>query len=794
MVRYFLWILLCLFSLSGVGQKANYKQAERFLNLESLVGSTSVLPNVLKGTDKFWYKYETKDGIHYYFVDPKAGLNRELFNRKELAGEISRVTHKPVNYKDIKLSGFSLEEKGKVLQFTSEGVRFKYDLRTNALERVIPDTTKKNPKTPVKPAKTIKYDGKLSPDSNYTVYAKNHNLYLFSLKDSVETQLTTDGRTGYSYAPKTADSTKKVIPDITWFGDSRFFYAEREDKRKMEELYLVNTLGTGRPTLQKYKFAMPGDEHVQQDELHLFDISAKKEVKLDVEKWKDQKLFVYSVGRPAKRLYFTRKKRTCDEMELCRVIPETGEVKVLINEVCEPYFNDQLFKFHVLKDGEEILWWSERTGHGHWYRYDGEGNLKNAVTSGGWTSGKIVRIDTTGQTIYFEAYGQDKEGESPYYARLNKVRFDGKGGVKILTPEQATHKTNFLFGGKYFVDNYSRADLEPRSVIRNTDGKVVVELASPDLSRLYETGWRMPEPFSVKAADGSTDLFGYMWKPADFDSTKTYPIISYVYPGPQTEGVPLEFSVSTGFNNAALAQVGFIVVTFGHRGGSPLRDRWYHTYGYGNLRDYPLADDKYGIEQLADRYPFIDKSRVGIFGHSGGGFMSTAAICTYPDFYTAAVSSAGNHDNNIYNIWWGETHHGIKEARATKPVTKKKAKAPEDVKDSTKSTIENVKFEKPNIPTNIELAKNLKGHLLLVAGDADNNVHPANTFRMADALIKAGKNFDMLILPGQNHGYRGVSLDFFKRKIWFHFAKHLLGDYSTDQFTEIDEYMRLGSN
>ena len=276
MVRYFLWILPCLFALSGVGQKANYKQAERFLNLESLVGSTSVLPNVLKGTDKFWYKYETKDGIRYYFVDPKAGLNRELFNRKELAGEISRVTHKPVNYKDIKLSGFSLEEKGKVLQFTSEGVRFKYDLRTNALERVISDTTKKNPKTPVKPAKTIKYDGKLSPDSNYTVYAKNHNLYLFSLKDSVETQLTTDGRTGYSYAPKTADSTKKVIPDITWFGDSRFFYAEREDKRKMEELYLVNTLGTGRPTLQKYKFAMPGDEHVQQNELHVFDISTKK--------------------------------------------------------------------------------------------------------------------------------------------------------------------------------------------------------------------------------------------------------------------------------------------------------------------------------------------------------------------------------------------------------------------------------------------------------------------------------------------------------------------------------------
>ena len=300
----------------------------------------------------------------------------------------------------------------------------------------------------------------------------------------------------------------------------------------------------------------------------------------------------------------------------------------------------------------------------------------------------------------------------------------------------------------------------------------------------------------MKAADGITDLYGYMWKPADFDSTKRYPIISYVYPGPQTEAIPLEFSVSTGFNNAALAQVGFIVVTFGHRGGSPLRDRWYHTYGYGNLRDYPLADDKHGIEQLADRYSFIDGSKVGIFGHSGGGFMSTAAICTYPDFYTAAVSSAGNHDNNIYNIWWGETHHGIKEgkAKATDKKDAKVTKVPKISVDSMNSEMEDVKFEKPQIPTNIELAKNLKGHLLLVAGDADNNVHPANTFRMADALIKAGKNFDMIILPGQNHAYRGISLDFFKRKIWFHFAKHLLGDYSTEQFTEIDEYMRLKKN
>ena len=312
-----------------------------------------------------------------------------------------------------------------------------------------------------------------------------------------------------------------------------------------------------------------------------------------------------------------------------------------------------------------------------------------------------------------------------------------------------------------------------------------MELASPDLTRLYETGWKMPEPFTVKAADGHTDLYGFMWKPFDFDSTRRYPIISYVYPGPQTEAIPLEFSVTAAYN-VGLAQIGFVVVTFGHRGGSPMRDKWYHTFGYNNLRDYPLADDKCGIEQLADRFSFIDKSKVGIFGHSGGGFMSTAALCTYPDFYTAAVSSAGNHDNNIYNQWWGETHHGVREVKSFE---KKTVKDSITGKDTTVS-VEKIKFE-TKIPTNIELAKNLKGYLMLVTGDVDNNVHPANTLRMADALLKAGKNFDLVILPGQAHGFMGIQQAFYQRKMWFHFAKHLLGDYSSDQFREIDAYMRL---
>ncbi len=219
-----------------------------------------------------------------------------------------------------------------------------------------------------------------------------------------------------------------------------------------------------------------------------------------------------------------------------------------------------------------------------------------------------------------------------------------------------------------------------------------------------------------------------------------------------------------------LAQLGFIVVAMGHRGGSPMRGKFYHRYGYGKLRDYPLADDKYAIEQLADRYAYIDLSKVGIFGHSGGGFMSTAALCTYPDFYTAAVSSAGNHDNNIFNRGWSEIYHGVKE-------TAKKVKG----KDGQDSTVYTYSCK---VPTNMELAKRLKGHLLLVTGDMDKNVHPANTLRMVDALIKAKKNFEMIVLPGNGHGFGGKAEAFFERKLWYHFAKYLLGD---ERIVEDDE-------
>ncbi|WP_455510202.1 DPP IV N-terminal domain-containing protein, partial [Butyricimonas paravirosa] len=650
-----------------------------------------MVPNFLDESEKFWYNYGTGEGVRYYFVDPEAKVHRELFDREFMAGEISKYTRGPVDSKNLPMDGLAFKKDEKTIKFQVDTFHFEYNIYTRKLVKVA-----------VKPNMGFGYSrrysnlvGTFSPDSSYIVYAKNHNLFMLSVRDSVETRLTTDGEIKYSYAVYDTDTTtRRVGARIMWFADSKRFYVQRVDRRKVKKLYVVNNL-SARPQLREYDYMIPGDQEVEHEELYLVDTMNKKMIRVPVEKWKDQTLRIFTSSRKVKDLYFLRKKRTCDEIDFCRVNPETGEVKVLFNEVSKPYFNEDFFHLSLLNDGEDIIWWSERTGHGHFYHYDGEGNLKNAITSGDWTAGKVIKIDTVGRTIYFGAYGQEK-GQCPYYARANKAKIDGHGQVEMLTPEQATHVVFFSKSGRYFVDNYSRADMEPRSVLRDNHGKVVLELVSPDLTRLYEMGWRMPEPFTVKAADGITDLYGFMWKPFDFDSTRVYPIISHVYPGPFTESIPLEFTVNTEYN-AALAQVGFIVVTFGHRGGSPMRDKWYHTFGYNNLRDYPLADDKYGLEQLADRFSYIDKSKIGIFGHSGGGFMSTAALCTYPDFYTAAVSSAGNHDNNIYNRWWGETHHGVQEQKS---FVKKTVKDSVTGKDTVIS-VEEVRFE-TKIPTNME--------------------------------------------------------------------------------------------
>lgn len=787
MKKCFCCLLAWLWIFPAVGQKANFRQADRFMHNKTdlYLGSTEVTPYFNSDTDHFWYKYARTDTVRIYYVDPKRKVQTELFPEQWAMERMTELSGLKLASRSFRPVIAARDRRGATYDITYGGHNFVFDNEAGEITYAgqAPETRR---------GRRDRGLGVYSPDSTRLVYSENYDLYMENIPDSTVTRLTDDGERHYAYmgsdfmGVRFDEDPYRTPPPIIWLAGGRRFCVLREDVRKVGTLPLVDPYA-GRPAVKQSVYTMAGDEFLPRAEMWLFDTGTGAKQRVDIEKWTDQTVTIVQPdsGRQLPdKIFFTREKRTRDEIELCRVDAATGEVRVIIHEKGEPYLADEHFSVTVLNGGDDILWWSERTGRGHYYRYDSDGRLLNAVTGGDWTAGKIVRIDTVGRTIYFEGYGQE-EGGFPYYCRINKARFDGRGGVTVLTPEGATHKADrmmFSPSAKYFVDNYSRPDLAPVSILRDNNGKVVMGLNHADLGRLHEAGWRMPEQVRVMAADDSTELFGYMYKPFDFDPSRKYPVISYVYPGPQTEQVPLVFSMA-GQYNTALAQVGFIVVTIGHRGGSPMRDKAYHSYGYGNIRDYALADDKYALEQLAARYPFIDIGRVGIFGHSGGGMMAAAAMFTYPDFYKAGVAASGNHDNNIYFRQFVELYHGVEERAVDE---KQRVRDPETGRDTT-VVVQKTKFV-TDIPTTVQLAANLRGHLMIVTGDMDNNVHPAHSHRLAAALVRAGKNFDFVILPGERHAYTGANRDFFERKVWFHFAKHLLGDYSAETFYNINGY------
>lgn len=654
-----------------------------------------------------------------------------------------------------------------------------------------------------------------APDRKHYVFAQKHNLYLSEEgKEKEAVQITKDGIEDYSFGGGNDD--RKARPFINWSPDSKAFYVTRADSRNVKELYLVHSLSEPRPTLEKYKYAMPGEEAVRKTELSVFHLPTKKLTPVK-SKWKDESFTNLAWGKTCDELRFIRRDRLIRHIELCSYNPTTNQCNCLIVEGFENA-NIEFQPPRYLPETDELIWWSERSGWGHYYLCDRQGKLKNAITSGPFRASRIVSVDEKNRLLYFQGNAREPN-ENIYYPHLYCVHLDGTG-LTLMDPGHAFHNSTLSTSRQFVVDNCSRVDMAPVSVLRDATGRQIMELEKADLSRLSEVGWKMPETFVVKASDGVTDLYGNMWKPFDFDPKKKYPIIAHVYPGPQQEGVSYTFSPVSP--NQQLAQLGFVVVQVGHRGGSPGRSKAYASFGYNNLRDYGLADKKSAIEQLAARHSYIDLDRVGIYGHSGGGFMSAAALLQKPynEFFKVAVASAGNHDNNVYNNTWSERYHGLKEVvikkddkakeadktasaqnatnqdaddedaqqkddkkveekkqEAAKQAVKTTEKKEQEKKDQEKKEVkkevkDETKFE-IKVPTNAELAANLKGHLLLVHGEVDNNVHPANTMRLVDALIKANKRFDMLILPGKRHAF-GDYQPYFTQRMWDFFADHLL--------------------
>ena len=743
-------------NLAGAQQKANYQLAEKFRLLEQNPidkYSTEVRPTFINDTDCFYYSFTTREGKKYYYVNPKKKEKRLLFDTDELLSKIAVYTKKAYSSADPHLS-FTFMKDNETIRIDFDRGLYTYNIHTKELKQLDEKPTYKTGDP---------YWMKYSPDSLYFLYASKDNLYFVGNpkkgQDTIPVQLTTDGMPDYTFNREDEGKMEGRFgaESAHWIPGSHRFYAVREDNRKVRDLWVINSLSKPSPELITYKAELAGDKNVTQYELLLGDIDKREVKKVDINRWPDQYIDVLYASKDGKRLYFQRYNRTWNQSDICEVDVETGKVRVVIHEENKPYLDYQMRNVSFLNDGKEILFRSERNGWGHYYLYDtATGNLKNQLTDGTWVAGPVAQIDTVGRKMYFYGYGREK-GIDPYYYILYEAHLDRPNALRLLTPENASHEVSISPSCRYLVDSYSTVSQEPVNVVRNRNGKVIMTLEKPDLQPVYEMGWKAPERFKVKAADGVTDLYGVMWKPADFDSTKVYPIISNdVY-------------------NTRLAQLGFIVITVGHRGGTPMRGKAYHTYGYNNMRDYPLADDKYAIEQLAARYPFIDATKVGIYGHSGGGFMSAAAICTYPDFYSAAVSSAGNHDNRIYNKGFVEIHYGVDEKVTT-------------TKDSL--GVESKTYDySVRVRPNQELAKNYKHGLLLFTGAIDQTVNPANTLRLVDALIKADKDFDMFVLPKCTHGFFGESENFFEHKMWRHFARLLLHDNSADCDIDLNKDM-----
>jgi dipeptidyl aminopeptidase/acylaminoacyl peptidase len=626
----------------------------------------------------------------------------------------------------------------------------------------------------------------ISPDQRWVVFARNFNLYRMDSAnfskarvnedDStiVEEKLTEDGIENYGFGEsfgetnieKNANRKKRKFVSALWSPDSRYFAITRTDSRQVKDLWVINSVAQPRPTLETYKYHMPGEKEAPVREMMLYAMQDKKLHRINTALFKDQEIAIWSADQDKRsrdddfrtmkwlgdstRFYFSRTSRDLKRIDICAFDVATKEVKVLVEERMNTYL--EVRKPVFFNNGKEFIHWSERDGWAHLYHYETSGKLKAQLTSGPWHVEEIEGVDEKTRTVYFTANGKEIN-EDPYYLHFYRAGLDGSG-VKLLNAGDFEHTVNLDEQKKFFVNTSSRVNTTPVSALYDVSGKKMMDLEKTDLSSLMQAGYKFPELFTAKADDGITDLYGVMYKPFDFDSTKKYPVIAYVYPGPQTEAVNKAFG--RGMDRVdRLAQFGFIVVTLGNRGGHPSRSKWYHNYGYGNLRDYGLADKKAVIEQLGQRFGYIDVNKVGIHGHSGGGFMSTAAMLVYPDFFKVAVSSAGNHENNIYNRWWSEKHHGVREQISEKG-------------DTTFLY---------NIEKNSELAKNLKGRLMLSHGDIDNNVHPANTIRMANALIKANKRFDLVLLPGQRHGY-GDMTEYFFWQMGDYFSKWLLGDFS----------------
>jgi dipeptidyl aminopeptidase/acylaminoacyl peptidase len=737
----------------------DYALAERFMgyNTNPLVFGAGVRPAWLKG-DRFWYRSTSQRGVEFVLVDAVRGTRAPAFDHERLAvaltagaGLVYVATHLP-------FQTFDFSEDGRSISFDLNGRRWTCDLLANECNA--------EPGAPVAPAARGGRGGRggasnesLSPDKKRSVFIRDNNLWARDGATRKETQLTKDGVKDFGYATDNAGWSTSDRPVVLWSPDSKKIATYQQDQREVGEMYLVDTK-VGHPTLRAWKYPLPGDDVVTTIQRVIIDVDDPHVTRLQMPPDQHRSTLCDDVAcrggeledvqwsPDASHVAFVSTSRDHKLEQLRIADAATGAVRDVLEETVSTFFEsgNGRVNWRYLPGSNEIIWFSERDNWGQLYLYDLEtGKLKNQITTGEGNVTQLLRVDEKNRLLYFLAVGKEK-GCDPYFAHLYRIGFDGRN-LELLTPEDANHDVSFSQSGGFFVDSYSRPDLPPVAVLRDAAGKLILALEKADISRLLSTGWKPPEPFTVKARDGQTDLYGLMYKPSRFDPNRKYPIINHIYPGPQTGSVgSRNFSVARG-DAQALAELGFVVVEIDGM-GTPWRSKKFHEAYYGDMGDNTLPDQVAGMQQLARRYPWIDLDRAGIYGHSGGGYAAANAMFRYPDFFKVGISEAGNHDNREYEDDWAEKWQGLLQRNP-----------------GGTSNYDN--------QANQNLARNLKGHLLLAHGTMDNNVPPYNTLLVVNELIKANKDFDLLLLPNRSHGFGNEP--YMVRRRWDYFVRYLLG-------------------
>ncbi len=729
----------------------DYARAERMLGastnplISGVAGSPTWLPD-----GRFWYRVSTQDGADHMLVDPRRKTRQPLFDATRLTRALGAVGGSDVNLARLSPTALSVSDDGRTVMIRTSK-RFSCDVSAYTCSEQSDPRSRQTPP-----------NARVSPDGRLAAYIRDYNLWVTDLETGKETQLTTDGIKDFGYATNNAGWTHSANPVLTWSPDSKQIATFQHDERGVRDMHLVTT-NVGSPRLESWKYPLPGDSVIFRISRVILRAGADGtwsmvRLKMPPDAHRSTVSDHVACGGEicdvrwypdGSHLAFISSTRDHKTMWMRVANAASGDVRTLFEEKSTTQLGDASLDdglWQVLPKTNELIMWSQRDNWVHLYLYDlGTGQLKNRITTGDGNVTSIVRIDEKARMIYFMGVGREANRD-PYFQHFYRVGFDGKG-LALLTPEVANHVVALSPDGSHFVDTYSTPDTPQTTVIRDAKGQLQQSLEKADISRLVASGWTPPIPVRMKARDGTTDIYGLMFTPAKLDSSRKYPIVNYIYPGPQSGSVGTRNFGASRNDHQAVAELGFVVVAIDGM-GTPGRSKTFHDAYYGKMGDNTLPDQIAGMRQLAERYRFIDIERVGIWGHSGGGFATAAALFRYPDFFDVGISESGNHDNRNYEDDWGERYQGL--------------------------LVRNGDTDNYAEEANQTHAKNLKGKLFLAHGGMDDNVPPYNTQLVVDALIKAGKEFDLLTLPNARHGF-GADGAYMMRRRWDYFVRNLIG-------------------